>query len=54
MSSTVLGQGTDCRGSGCVGTLFLVVVNHSLGLANCLGRMTLYPPRSFTATESHK
>lgn len=23
---------------------------HRAGLANCLGRMTLYPPRSFTAT----
>lgn len=47
-------QTVDARGFECA--LLLVVVSHPLaaaGLANSLGRMTLYPPRSFTSTNVH-
>lgn len=47
-------QTVDARGCECA--LLLVVVSHPLaaaGLANSLGRMTLYPPRSFTSTNVH-
>lgn len=44
-----MGKAADARAA-------CVAVSHSLaaaGLANSLGRMTLYPPWSFAATESH-